>query len=482
MDEKRQQQLDNSYNQIAIGKNLLVPEDFLYGWTYSSDDGLIQKSDGILSNRLYLKLGGTYTVQNISPYERFNRTRIVFFNNKDQVVDNISIDYPSASNLVGSFMIRSTPARYYATYARLVLQFTSTKPFNINVGQIEFGNTATAHEFPKTLDVKKSIDGGQDRLAFLTGASNAMCSSGWFEYACNKLGIKDRNVAVSGQTVMGAADLAWRGELYTPQELEDMDYFITSHTHNYNVAYENPLSTILQETVADYESKGYDSSGNPLTVPLDKNNPNHHIVPQLGGFGASGPYSENTEAQAAFERYSAGYDYLLKKYVLDCYNLRSNPNSKYYGTKMGKPVRIIICSYWHDGYKRFNTSAEKLARKFGATFCNIADNVGLSYRQTNPSDPNSIRQSALYCFGSQFGDSGDIEDIPIDRVKYTNMGWHVTRDYTLEFNQRRGDILVNAMLYGNPVTVIKESVDSINDKLNTIIDKLLYKLPKVKIC
>ena len=118
---------------------------------------------------------------------------------------------------------------------------------------------------------------------------------------------------------------------------------------------------------------------------------------------------------------------------------------------MGKPVRIIICSYWHDGYKRFNTSAEKLARKFGATFCNIADNVGLSYRQTNPSDPNSIRQSALYCFGSQFGDSGDIEDIPIDRVKYTNMGWHVTRDYTLEFNQRRGDILVNAMLYGNPV-------------------------------
>lgn len=172
-------------------------------------------------------------------------------------------------------------------------------------------------------------------------------------------------------------------------------------------------------------------------VPLDKDNPNHRIVPKGAG-GAAGPISPN---ETWNERYSAGYDYLLKKYAKDCYNLKDNPKSKWYGTKSGKPCVIVICSYWHDGYTVFNESAKILAQKHGALYCDIANQVGFSYRQTDPTNDDSIRQSFLYCNNSEFGSGNDSEDIPIDGVVYTNMGWHATRDVNAPLTLKRGKIL-----------------------------------------
>lgn len=465
---------EKRYLQVVTGKNLLNPDDFLYGKTYSSSSGWVDSADGILSNKLYLS-PGKYTIKGVKPYGPFT-VRLAFFDDNDEpylTPIGITID---ETTLVGTVNITTALTDYnYSAYARVVLQYDKTYPLDVNAAQFEKGEIATAYEPAQVKLYDNPAYENKPKFAFLTGASNAMPGNGWFEHACNKLGYRCRNVAISGQSVMQAATLAWRGQLYTPEELEEIDFFVTSHTHNYNVCYENPLSTILCDTVEEYESKGYDSSNNPLTVPPDPTDMSQRIVPE-GGAGAPGTYSPNDTYN---ERYSAGYDYLLKKYIKDCYELRNNPNSKWYGTKTGKPVRIIICSYWHDGYKVFNHSAEKLARKFGAVFCNIADNIGLSYKQTNPFDASSIRRSALYCDNASFGSGNDTETIPIDGVQYTLMGWHSTRDKNSVLMEMRGNILAACMLYGNTSSVSKYQIDDLKSGLEEVFRALIAK-PKGK--
>ena len=465
---------ENRYLPVVTGKNLLNPGDFLYGKTYSASTGWVDSADGILSNKLYLS-PGKYTIKGVKPYGP-PTVRLAFFDDNDEPYETpvaINID---ENTLVGTVNITTALSYYnYSAYARVVLQFNNTYPLDVNSAQFEKGEIATDYEPTQVKLYDNPAYENKPKFAFLTGASNAMPGNGWFEHACNKLGYRCRNVAISGQSVMQAATLAWRGQLYTPEELEEIDFFVTSHTHNYNVCYENPLSTILCDTVEEYESKGYDSSNNPLTVPPDPTDVSQRIVPE-GGAGAPGTYSPNDTYN---ERYSAGYDYLLKKYIKDCYELRNNPNSKWYGTKTGKPVRIIICSYWHDGYKVFNHSAEKLARKFGAVFCNIADNIGLSYKQTNPFDASSIRRSALYCDNASFGSGGDTETIPIDGVQYTLMGWHSTRDKNSVLMEMRGNILAACMLYGNTSSVSKYQIDDLKSGLEEVFRALIAK-PKGK--
>jgi phospholipase/lecithinase/hemolysin len=77
--------------------------------------------------------------------------------------------------------------------------------------------------------------------------------------------------------------------------------------------------------------------------------------------------------------------------------------------------------------------------------CDFANNIGFSYNQTNSMDPNSIRQSALYCNNSAFGSGNDVEDIPIDGTMYTRMAWHATRDVNSYLQQKRGNILADVL-------------------------------------
>lgn len=222
---------------------------------------------------------------------------------------------------------------------------------------------------------------------------------------------------------------------------ENTDYILIKRLASFKQTKLRSKTTILCNTVEEYESKGYDENNNLLTVPLDKENPNHRIVP-YGGGGASGPATPNPIFD---ERYSAGYDYLLKKYAEDCYNLRLNPDSKWYGTKSGKPCIIVCTTQWHDGYVRFNESVKKMAKKHGAIVSDIANNIGFSYLQTNPNDENSIRWSALHCNNANFGGSNDTENIYIDGVLYSNMGWHPTRDFDCYIQQKRGNILAETL-------------------------------------
>lgn len=104
-----------------------------------------------------------------------------------------------------------------------------------------------------------------------------------------------------------------------------------------------------------------------------------------------------------------------------------------------------MCTQWHDGYVVYNNAVKEVASRFGAVVCDFASNVGFSYKQTNPDDPNSIRQSSLLCTNRLYGSGNDFQDIYINGVLYTNMGWHSTRDINSYFSLKRGNILADVL-------------------------------------
>lgn len=560
------------YKEVITGKNLINPANLLRGITYSSDSGLITSPDGILSNKLRLS-PGTYTIKGVVPYYVPTTARILRFNDKNEMVYADRIELIDG---VGQYTVTAqaspTGGNFYIDHWRIVLQFDTFAIFDPNVAQFEKSDIATDFEPCQTKLVENPAYKLTPRMAFITGASSSIPGAGYFETACEMLGFSHRNVAISGESVMHHATKAWRGliyesdgrmtnniddsgkfvGLYTFEELENMDIFVTSHIHNYDVSFrgkefervettfgyytssgvftssgswaldkynlspndlelivntitsgsttphalffdrnnnfisgdiifdQEPTTTtpvidrkidvpenaayvlvkrlyfpdsittvrgvgygILQKNVAEYEAKGYDANNNPLTVPMDKKNLAQRIVP-YGGQGAAGAQRPDNLYD---ERYAAGYDYLLKKYALDCYNLRLNPESKYYGTKSGKPVIIVCATQWNDAYVRFNEGIKKVAKRHGAIVADIANNVGFSYRQIDPENPDSIRWSSLHCNNAAYGGSGDTETVPIHGVMYTGMGWHPTEKWDEYIQLKRAQILADAMRF-----------------------------------
>ena len=559
------------FKQVITGKNLINPANLLRGITYSASTGLITSANGILSNKLRLS-PGTYTIKGVAPYANVQTTvRILRFNDKNEMVyaDAITLDANKEGHYTVTAGTSGVGGNGYIDYWRIVLQFDTNVLFDPTVAQFEKNSVATDFEPCQTKLIENPAYNLTPRMAFMTGASSSMPGNGYFETACELLGFKHRNEAISGDSVMMHATRAWRGltyeadgrmtnnydsagnfvGLYTFEELENIDIFVTSHIHNYDVAFEgkvfekvettfgyysvtgvfypsgawaldkynlSPNDTklivntftsesttphalffdrnnnfisgdiifdpavsntpiidreidvpenaayvlikrmyfpgsitkvrgvgygILQKTVAEYEAKGYDASNNPLTVPMDKTDLTQRIVP-YGGLGAPGAQVPNNLYD---ERYAAGYDYLLKKYALDCYNLRLNPDSKYYGTKSGKPVIIVCTTQWHDGYVRFNDSVKIMAKRHGAIVCDVANNVGFSYLQTDPTNDDSIRWGALHCNNAAIGSGNDTETIPIHGVMYTGMGWHPTRQWDCYIQMKRAQILAETM-------------------------------------
>lgn len=559
------------FKQVITGKNLINPANLLRGITYSASTGLITRADGILSNKLRLS-PGTYTIKGVAPYAKVQTTvRILRFNDKNEMVyaDAITLDANKEGHYTVTAGTSGVGGNGYIDYWRIVLQFDTNVLFDPTVAQFEKNSVATDFEPCQTKLIENPAYNLTPRMAFMTGASSSMPGNGYFETACELLGFKHRNEAISGDSVMTHATRAWRGltyeadgrmtnnydsagnfvGLYTFEELENIDIFVTSHIHNYDVAFEgkvfekvettfgyysvtgvfypsgawaldkynlSPNDTklivntftsesttphalffdrnnnfisgdiifdpavsntpiidreidvpenaayvlikrmyfpgsitkvrgvgygILQKTVAEYEAKGYNASNNPLTVPMDKTDLTQRIVP-YGGLGAPGAQVPNNLYD---ERYAAGYDYLLKKYALDCYNLRLNPDSKYYGTKSGKPVIIVCTTQWHDGYVRFNDSVKIMAKRHGAIVCDVANNVGFSYLQTDPTNDDSIRWGALHCNNAAIGSGNDTETIPIHGVMYTGMGWHPTRQWDCYIQMKRAQILAETM-------------------------------------
>lgn len=216
----------------------------------------------------------------------------------------------------------------------------------------------------------------------LTGASFATKENGWFELACKFLNAQPLNKAVGGESINTAANRMLNGTLYTKQELEVADAFVIMQVHNNDVFDELELKT----SWLDYKH------------PFDRSN------------------------------YAVGYDYVIKKYISECYQLKFDSTSKYFNHAAGKPVVIVLCTHWHDARTTYNNSIRKLAEKWGFPLVEFDKNIGFSKNQIHP--VTCEQYSLIYSTDSQM----------IDGQKY---GWHPKRGQDVYIQQRMASIFLD---------------------------------------
>lgn len=173
---------------------------------------------------------------------------------------------------------------------------------------------------------------------FLTGASFASSANGWFELGCERLNAIPVNRAIGGHAIANTANMMSGDTLYTKEELEQMDAFVIMHVHDRNVF--DP--TQLKEKYTDY------------TLPFDRSN------------------------------YAAAYDYVIKKYITDCYNLKFCKESEYYNSESGKPPVIVLCTHWHDARTIYNQTVRELAAKWGFPLVEFDKYIGFSKNMDHP--------------------------------------------------------------------------------------------------
>ena len=219
----------------------------------------------------------------------------------------------------------------------------------------------------------------QPRQTFLlTGASFAIPENGWFEIGCEDLGVEAINKSVSGEAIYHTARRMDKGTFYTTEELDKVDVFVIGHVHNQNVANEQ----WLKENWEDYTT---------IATTTD---------------------------------YSVAYDYVVKRYIADCKALKDNPESKYYGSEEGKPVKIMFCTHWHDARTTYNPAIRKLAEKWGFPLIKFDENIGFSRLDVLPGED---QPSLAYAHDTE----------PIDGGKY---GWHPLRGSNSYIQRRMAQI------------------------------------------
>ena len=224
----------------------------------------------------------------------------------------------------------------------------------------------------------------------LTGASFASPQNSWFEMGCRQLKAHPINRAIGGESIISTSNRMIDGTLYSFEEFDNLDALVIMQVHNRDVFDESQLLS----QYADY------------VTPFDKS------------------------------CYAAAYDYVIKRYISECYLLKDNPKSKYFGTKSGKPAVIILCTDWHDGRVTYNTSIRKLSEKWGFPLVEFDKNIGFSKNTLHP--VTGEQQNLLYAKDTQ----------TIDNVKY---GWHPDRGEDKYIQQRMAAIFANLMMRILPI-------------------------------
>ena len=115
----------------------------------------------------------------------------------------------------------------------------------------------------------------------LSGASFAEPNNKWFEMGCRALHAIPINRAVSAESIAHTANKMLDGTLYTPEEFDNIDVFVLMQVHEKDVYNE----ANLKENYKDYKT------------PFDASD------------------------------YAVCYDYVIKRYISDCYNQKFNPKS-----------------------------------------------------------------------------------------------------------------------------------------------------------
>ena len=367
-------QVRDSYLQYPTGKNYIDENNLLFGYIIDSGT-IIPNIRGIFSNKLFLKDGTTYTASGIPIYASNNKNMYIAYFDKEgnflkRTQHAMQVAEGATSGQVTFVFNNSDGAAFYV---RILLQNSnSASVFKPNIAQLELGSSATAFEsYQSTIYKLPEVEINnalENRNVLLTGASFAYPENEWFGYVQRDLGITGYNKAVSGETMQHTAQKIHDGTLYTQEEFEDFDILLIFHSHNQAV-------------------------NNTANIKTDYND---YIFPITDR--------------------SAQWDYVLKKYAADCYAARLNPNSKWYGTKDGKPYMVVVCTHWHDARTIFNNSIRELQKKWGFILCEFDTRIGFSKNQVHPVTGEQV--SILHC------DNGYGDTEVIDGVTY---GWHQTR-------------------------------------------------------
>lgn len=218
----------------------------------------------------------------------------------------------------------------------------------------------------------------------LTGASFASPQNGWFEIGCRQLDARAINRAIGGESIADTANRMAEGTLWNAGELDEMDALVIMQVHNRDVS----ATGGLKEKYTDY------------TTPFDRSN------------------------------YAAVFDYVIKRYQSECYALKDDPKSKYYGTKSGKPAVIVLCTDWHDARTTYNAAIRRLAARWGLPLVEFDRNIGFSKDTPNPA--TGTQQSLLHAQDTQ----------TIEGVAY---GWHPQRGQDKYIQQRMAAIFTDTM-------------------------------------
>ena len=161
----------------------------------------------------------------------------------------------------------------------------------------------------------------------LTGASFASPQNGWFEIGCRQLEARALNRAVGGESIADTANRMAEGRLWSPGELDALDALVIMQVHNRDVS----ATGGLKEKYTDY------------TTPFDRSN------------------------------YAAAFDYVIKRYFSECYALKDDPKSKYYGTKStgttrGRPITPPYGASPHGGaFRSWSSTRTSASRKTSRT-------------------------------------------------------------------------------------------------------------------
>lgn len=230
--------------------------------------------------------------------------------------------------------------------------------------------------FGQTADPKFKI--------LLAGASFASPNNKWFEVGCESLDAKPVNRAIGGQSIAVTANNMANGTFYSQEELETIDAFVIMHVHDRNVADQSKLKVSYE----DY------------SVPFD------------------------------YADYAPAYDYVIKRYMTDCYNLRYNKDSKYYNSPGGKPVIIVFCTHWHDAREVFNPAIRQLASRWGFPVVEFDKYIGFSKNTLHP--VTGKQYSIIY--------ASDTEEINGE-----TFGWHPQEGADKYIQQRMGAIFADVM-------------------------------------
>ena len=221
-----------------------------------------------------------------------------------------------------------------------------------------------------------------DHHFLLAGASFAVPENGWFELVCDAFNAEPLNKAVGGDAIKHTASDMFLDRFYTTEELDRIDAFIIMHVHNQDVASTNGIKE-------NYEEYTYDE----------------------------------------IQQYNTAYDYVIKRYKADCYNLKFNPESRYYQTENGKPATIILCTHWHDSRITYNQSIRTLAERWQLPLIEGDENIGFTRKVV---DADGRQPSIKYA-----ADTEKIYDI--------TFGWHPMRGKEQYIQQKIASIAMEKL-------------------------------------